>query len=450
MSKRAPKASMMAAYYEKLVKVFAVGNNFLFHAAAYGKWHSSQPAASTQDDEKKAAALVLLSALAVPVGTPYGSVRRDGVQVEDSEAAKAKIQRLAALLGLPAPPSRAGLLRDALRRDILSRVTPELRTLYNILEVDFHPLLITSKIDPLLADLAGDPETARYIEPIKTVVLARLFQQLGQVYDALDLERAIRLATFASDAKVDPRAARARVERFIADACRRGDLDITLDHAGATIKFDEDLFGATDATQIATAGTRPSADTQLLQPSPATLLRTQLSRLAECLQNAAESIPIDGQTPDEKAIEAHKAALAALAAQLPTERKALLARRDILTKRRKTAEETSARREKEEASARAARQARAIEEAAKAEKEATRQRELKRIEQERAAARAADTKKTIAALVDKSNGKLDVASLERVRSALTLPPRLLLIINAQKATKQGVRFRPSTPRELVY
>ena len=48
-----------------------------------------------------------------------------------------------------------------LNRNVLKRVSPELRDLYTILEVDFHPLSITAKIEPILAALASKPETAR-------------------------------------------------------------------------------------------------------------------------------------------------------------------------------------------------------------------------------------------------------------------------------------------------
>ena len=114
MSKRMPKASMMISYYEKLVKVFAVGNNFLFHAAAYGKYQSTQIAAGKDEaDTGKAASLVLLSALAVPVAGEGMARRRDGSAIEESESARSKAVRLAALLGLTNTPTRADLLRDA-------------------------------------------------------------------------------------------------------------------------------------------------------------------------------------------------------------------------------------------------------------------------------------------------------------------------------------------------
>lgn len=122
MSKRAPKASMMASFYEKMVKVFGVGQNYLFHAAAYGKLYSLHAARAAVSGDKaedaeleKLSSLVLLSALAVPIGSGLlgeGGKRREAG--EEGEA-KGKLGRLAALLGLAAAPTRAGLITDAVR-----------------------------------------------------------------------------------------------------------------------------------------------------------------------------------------------------------------------------------------------------------------------------------------------------------------------------------------------
>lgn len=122
MSKRAPKPSMMATFYEKMVRVFGVGQNYLFHAAAYGKLyslHAARAAASgdrAEDVElEKLSSLVLLSALAVPIGSGLlgeGGKRREA---GDEGEAKGKLGRLAALLGLAAAPTRSGLITDAVR-----------------------------------------------------------------------------------------------------------------------------------------------------------------------------------------------------------------------------------------------------------------------------------------------------------------------------------------------
>lgn len=118
MSKRAPKASMMASFYDKMAKVFAVGQNFLFHAAAYGKLyglHAARAALSGDKGEdadlEKLSSLVLLSALAVPLGSGVETAKR--VEAGEEGETKGRLGRLAALLGLTAAPTRAGLINDS-------------------------------------------------------------------------------------------------------------------------------------------------------------------------------------------------------------------------------------------------------------------------------------------------------------------------------------------------
>jgi translation initiation factor 3 subunit A len=120
MSKRAPKSSMMASFYEKMVKVFGVGQNYLFHAAAYGKLYSLHAARAAASGDKaedveleKLSSLVLLSALAVPIGSNVPGESGKRREVGDEGEAKGKLGRLAALLGLSIAPTRAGLISDA-------------------------------------------------------------------------------------------------------------------------------------------------------------------------------------------------------------------------------------------------------------------------------------------------------------------------------------------------
>ena len=116
---------------------------------------------------------------------------------------------------------------------------------------------------------------------MKDVVLARLFQQLAQVYASLKVDRVVKLASFVSDGEKE--VTRKRVERFVTEACRRGDLDVTIDHATGSIKFDEDLFGSDAAPVASTSSQYDSVKT--LQPSATTLLRTHLTRLAATLHS---------------------------------------------------------------------------------------------------------------------------------------------------------------------
>ncbi|BGP53062.1 eukaryotic translation initiation factor 3 subunit A [Rhodotorula sphaerocarpa] len=417
MSKRAPKGPVMASFYDKMAKVFAVGDNFLFHAAAYGKLYSLHSArlalqggdSKGEDGElEKLASRVLLSALAVPVGSGVVDTGRGRSASAEGPAdegeSKGRLGRLASLIGLAGTPTRAGLINDALSRHALKRVSPQLRELYQILEVDFHPLSITAKIDPILAELEKQPETARYVAPLKEVVLARLFQQLAQVYSSLKLDRVVKLASFAADGDRD--ATRRRVERYVTEACRRGDVDVTIDHAAGSIKFDQALFGDEAA---ASAG---YDSVKTLQPSASTLLRTHLTRLATTLHSTLNAVASTSQSQSPAAVaqSAREQAFAKLATAVADERDTVLARTMIIKRRKELAEEQSARKEQEDAHLRSVRAAQKAEEDARRQKDELRQRELDRIKREMEKVKADEAKKVAESLIQ-SGLKVDKQKL---------------------------------------
>lgn len=115
MAKKAPRPAMMANYYEKLTKIFLMSGNALYHAAAWGRYYSIVTAigGKSEDELRRLAGQVLVSALAVPVGSKSSEGADDG---------KGKNTRLTALLGLSKTPTRAGLLKDAVSMMYSSRV----------------------------------------------------------------------------------------------------------------------------------------------------------------------------------------------------------------------------------------------------------------------------------------------------------------------------------------
>jgi translation initiation factor 3 subunit A len=191
LSKRQPKNSMMATYFERLTRIFLVSENYLFHAAAWSRYYNllnissravaagaskkDNPTNITDADLSKAATFVLLSALSIPV---ISTSRSRGALLDVDTARKDKNARLTNLLGMNTPPSRAILFKDALNKDILHRARPEIRNLYNILETDFHPKSICEKVSPILSQIGADEELRKYVLPLQQVILTRLFQQL--------------------------------------------------------------------------------------------------------------------------------------------------------------------------------------------------------------------------------------------------------------------------------
>lgn len=435
LSKRPPKNIMMANYYEKLTRIFLVGENYLFHAAAWSRYYSllrqsavllatgqtkkadNPPAAEA--DIQRAASFVLLSALAIPV---ISTTRSRGAMVDFDEARKNKNSRLTTLLGMAQAPTRAGLFRDALAKSLLKRARPEIRDLYNILEVDFHPLSICQKISPILTKIGEDEEMSKYIQPLQQVILTRLFQQLSQVYETVDLAFVENLAKFPEPHQVS----RAMIEKFIMNGNKKGDLSIRMDHATSVLTFDNDVFSSSKASHAGSAGGSAESETgsvQRLQSTPSEIVRSQLTRLAKALHTTCFYIdPSISKARDE----ARQVALARARSGAQEEHLAILGRKEVIEKRKEAASEAQARREKELAQ-RKREQEQALQEAEDRRLAAEqKEREERRMKAERDRVRKEELKKQIADLkigpnaidIDETNlENLDSSDLRRMKLA---------------------------------
>ncbi|GAO16938.1 hypothetical protein UVI_02046230 [Ustilaginoidea virens] len=404
LSKRPPKNVMMANYYEKLTRIFLVGENYLFHAAAWSRYYSllrqssvlvatgqgrkaDNPPASDADLQK-AASFVLLSALAIPV---ISTSRSRGAMVDFDEAKKNKNSRLTHLLGMTQAPTRNRLFRDALSKSLLQRARPEIRDLFNILEVDFHPLSICEKISPILTKIGEDSEMERYILPLQQVILTRLFQQLSQVYETVDLAFVESLAQFPEPYQVT----RSTIEKFIMNGNKKGDLAIRMDHATGVLSFDNDVFSSSKAGSAAGSAESETGTVQRLQSTPSEIVRSQLTRLARSLYTTCHYI--DPSFTKQRR-DARRAALQRAKAGAEEERLDILARKEIIQRRKEEASELQARREKENARQKRLRE-QALQEAEDKRLAAEqKEREAKRMQAERDRVRKEELKKQIADL----------------------------------------------------
>ncbi|KAF7313200.1 Eukaryotic translation initiation factor 3 subunit A [Mycena kentingensis (nom. inval.)] len=397
MAKKAPRPAMMANYYEKLTKIFLMSGNALYHAAAWGRYNAVQvpPASKTAEDTARLAGQVLVSALAVPVG------------LGTSEPGQA---RLTALLGLPKPPTRAGLLKDALARDVLKHAPEAIRKLYDVLEVTFDPLTLCADVAPLLISLRASADYAPYVPLLQRAVLSRLLSQLAQVYASvriafvMELVAPLRSQEPATDgdsqkaAVFDPE----QVEGYIMGCARRGELRVRVDHADGSIAFVDEPY--TDALGYDEDGTSPSqtqADSEAqeadIQPRVSELVRTRLGRVATCLHNALEVLEPSTSSSEQDDQTKFQTLLAAV----QRERKALSLRRALVARRRELLSELAVRRDKEEAVRRAETNRREKEEESKRQKEESRRREIKLREQIQAEVKAQDAERYMKTLVNK-------------------------------------------------
>ncbi|KAI0086809.1 hypothetical protein BDY19DRAFT_958844 [Irpex rosettiformis] len=400
MAKKAPRPAMMANYYEKLTKIFLMSGNALYHAAAWGRYYTVVTSIGGKSDEElqRLAGQVLVSALAVPVGSKG---------VEGAEDGKNKNSRLTALLGLSKTPTRSGLLKDALSRNVLKLSPKAIRSLYSILEVTFDPLSLCSSTAPLFAELASDTSYAAYLPLLHHAVLSRLLSQLSQVYSSIQISNLLELVT-PLRSKVEDRSSvfdPEQVEAYVMGCARRGELNILVDHAAGSISFVDSTFGAVED---------PSSSTSVgaIQPSTSDVVRNRLSELATCLHNSLTTLyPTPVLSEEEQ-----QAKFSALVSAAQAERKALHLRRAIVARRRELLAELSARKEKEEASRRAEASRKERDEEARRAVELERQKQLERQKREIESIRVEEAKKLAQSLKEKGSLKVDISDMENLNT----------------------------------
>ena len=231
LSQKMPKAYMMANYYKTLSKILMVGENYLFHAAAYSTFFSirRQDKNLSEEDHSNMATLVLMSALSIPIINTRA----------DTDENKHRYLRLTSLLRASGIPTRESLLAEALRKNVYAHVRPEVKELYEILEERFHPLSICQKIAPLMKKFSQIPSLSGYMKPLHQVVLTRLLQQLSQVYSVIKIDAIVKLTSFAPPYNYNAHD----IEKFVMSGCKRGDLQIRINHENNTLTFIADSLG---------------------------------------------------------------------------------------------------------------------------------------------------------------------------------------------------------------
>lgn len=444
LSKRPPKAVMMANYYEKLTRIFLVSENFLFHAAAWNRYYNllrssaAQVAASampkkdapsvSESDVQRAASFVVLSALAIPV---ISTSRSRGFLLDIDEAKRNKNTRLTNLLGMGKAPTRQGLFKEIIGRGLLQRARPEIRELYTILEVDFHPLSICRKISPILSKIAADEEMKKYVAPLHQVILTRLFQQLSQVYESVSLDFVIQLASFPPPFDVSA----ATIEKFIMNGCKKGELSIRIDHSAGVLTFESDVFSAAKALHPGQSSNEKGV--QKLQSTPSETVRSQLSRLGKALYLTCSYVdPSFTQARQE----AKAAAFARAEAGAEQEHKDVLSRRTIIEKRKETAETVLIQKERAEAEMRQKKQQELQAAESKRLAEQLKARELARVKAEQDRIRMEELMKQVEEIKASGTLDLDLSNLSELDSSTLRAMKLQQLEREKKDLNDKLRI----------
>ncbi|KAM7330417.1 eukaryotic translation initiation factor 3 subunit A [Alexandromys fortis] len=362
LSKKPPKPQLMANYYNKVSTVFWKSGNALFHASTLHRlYHLSREMRKnlTQDEMQRMSTRVLLATLSIPITPERTDIARlldmDGIIIE-------KQRRLATLLGLQAPPTRIGLINDMVRFNVLQYVVPEVKDLYNWLEVEFNPLKLCERVTKVLnwvrEQPEKEPELQQYVPQLQNNTILRLLQQVAQIYQSIEFSRLTSLVPFVDAFQL---------ERAIVDAARHCDLQVRIDHTSRTLSFGSDLNYAT--REDAPIGPH-------LQSMPSEQIRNQLTAMSSVLAKALEVIK-PAHILQEKE-EQHQLAVTAYLKNSRKEHQRILARRQTIEERKERLESLNIQREKEELEQREAE----LQKVRKAEEERLRQ-EAKEREKER-------------------------------------------------------------------
>ncbi|KAJ2503177.1 eukaryotic translation initiation factor 3 subunit A [Coemansia sp. RSA 1972] len=401
-SKRPIKPQAMANYFEKLTRIMYVAKNPLFLAAAWHRYYNfihRQTKIFTEEQLQSVANNVLLSTLAVPIIKSSSRVLSTAAKEN-----KHRTQRFTNLLFLSSAPTRVSLISDLVGNDVLARVSPELRPLYDLVEEQFHPLSICKKLSPVLSEqIATNDDVSKYGTLLCNVILTRLLQQLSQVYTSVQLDFIFRLARFPAPYTMSA----AEIERFIMHGARRGEFQLRIDHQTRSAVFDTDPF---DSSQSLSNGAQ-------LQASPSDLMRSQLSSLAICLSNAQRvACP---EFVAEKHAEKAAAVTTALQAMAEEHRMAN-ARKLVIDRRKEIIENALARKERTETRERAIRIQREQEMERERLAEEQRRREAERMQKERDAIQRAEAKKLAESIKLKAGLNVSIDELETMDTSRLL------------------------------
>ncbi|CAG0920222.1 unnamed protein product [Notodromas monacha] len=276
LSKRMPQPRMMANYYQKLSLIFWKGGNLLFHAATlFRLFHLSRELKKniSPTELSKMAGQVVMATLGVPLPSLHPEFDRF---IESEKNSVEKIQRLAALLNMPSPPTRQGLVRDLVRLQVLPVAPGPLQRLYSILEADFNPLTMCRDVQKILLGMSESEDykhLGQYSNAVEDMALVRLVKQVAQVYQTVEFDRLLSLSAFATPF---------RLQRVIVDLVRHNDMQVRIDHKDKCIHFGAGM------TERAESEMREGG--VVLQPMPSDQIRFQLIEMAKALEEAYEMI----------------------------------------------------------------------------------------------------------------------------------------------------------------
>lgn len=333
MSKSRPRPQHMSIFYDKLMQVFWVSGNYLYHAHALWKLYTlsvKQNRNLSAEDTKTLASRLMLAALSVPVYDAQSAVLSDsyGVMTDVlgtpmSENA-ARHARMASLLNYPSAAERGPLIAELITKGVANSCHEELKDLLDLLEGDMAPLKFSGRIEKVLAFVKTQPALAPYAGPLRRVAIYRLLEQLGKVYDVMRLDDMKRVASFATYDEVEDTALTALKTRSLA---------LRFDHQTDCLQFGSELF-STDGmrSQLGQLARRMALASKMLKDKSLVSAETAADREVVALN-----------LEREKAASSRRLQAIASAKKVArSEEEAILARRNLIERRKEEAERRTA------------------------------------------------------------------------------------------------------------
>ncbi|KAG2587282.1 eukaryotic translation initiation factor 3 subunit A [Panicum virgatum] len=397
MVKKMPKPSVLVVYYAKLTEIFWISDSHLYHAYAWLKLFNLQKSYNknlSQKDLQLIASSVSLSALSV---APYD--QKYGASHLETENEKERNLRMANLVNFSLDskrenrelPSRASLLSELVSKGVLSCASQEVRDLYNLLEHEFLPLDLASKVQPLLSKISkiggklssasSVPEVklSQYISALEKLTTLRVLQQVSQIFQSMKIDMLSRMIPFFDFAVV---------EKISVDAVKRNFVAIKVNHLSGAVHF--------CTVDIESDG-----------------LSEHLSILADSLNKARNQIRPPVKKPSKLG-----ESLSSLAGIVENEHRRLLARKSIIEKRKEDLERQILEKEKEEESKRAILQIKNANDERIRLLNEQKQREQERIRREIEEKNKAEARKLLEDLTKKAGKKHVVVEGELTKEAI--------------------------------
>lgn len=270
---------------------------------------------------------VLVATLSIPLPSAHPEYDRF---IETDKSPLEKAQRLAVLLNLSQPPSRASLLREIIRTNVFQLAIPNFQDLYRWLEIDYSPLNLCSNVQNVINFIKQEQTQffVQYVDALQDVTLVRLVRQISQVYQTIEFVRFLELAKFATKFKL---------ERVLVDCVRHNDMQITIDHKHHMV-----LFG----TDLSEAQREDHSDGPTLQSMPSEQVRQQLVNMSVVLHRAISAINPNRNKPERDILR--EQLVKSYHENKIKEHKAILIRQQLIEDRKEAIERQHNEREEQE------------------------------------------------------------------------------------------------------